>query len=102
MSQSLLYFIGILTSMQTLRDLGVLCNQIGNEGLTAVIEYLPTQYTKRMLGSKDARAKYIGTILEDPQRPFIWQYFRPGTIPLPGRRTYYDEVFLIISTLGTE
>ena len=32
--------------VQTLRDLGVLRNQIGNEGLTAVIESLPTQYDK--------------------------------------------------------
>ena len=31
---------------QTLRDLGVLRNQIGSEGLTAVIEYLPSQFTK--------------------------------------------------------
>jgi len=78
--------------MQTLRDLGVLRNQIGNEGLTAVIEYLPSQYTKRALGSKDTRAKYIATILADPQRPFIWEYFRPGTIPLPGENAYYDQV----------
>lgn len=75
----------------TLRDLGVLRNQIGNEGLTAVIEYLPSQYTKRMLGSKDTRAKYIETILADPQRPFIWEYFRPGTIPLARENAYYDQ-----------
>ena len=69
---------------QTLRDLGVLRNQIGNEGLTAVIEYLPSQYTKRMLGSTEARAKYIATVLADPQRPFVWEHFCPGTIPLAG------------------
>ena len=77
---------------QTLRDLGVLRNQIGSEGLTAVIEYLPSQFTKRMLGSKDLRAKYIMTVLADPQCPFVWKYFRPGTIPLAGERGYYDEV----------
>ena len=80
--------------MQTLRDLGVLRNHVGAEGLAAVIEYLPRQYTKRMLGSKDSRAKYVAKILADPQRPFIWEYFRPGTIPLAGERAYYDEVFI--------
>lgn len=77
---------------QTLRDVGLLRNQIGNEGLTAVIEYLPTQYTRRMLNSKDTRAKYITKVLSDQQRPFIWEFFRPGTIPLAGERAYYDEV----------
>ena len=81
----------ILTNTQTLRNLGVLQNQIGNEALTAVIAYLPSQYNKRALPSKDKRAKYITTVLADPQRPFIWEYFRPGTIPLPGERGYYDE-----------
>lgn len=52
-----------------------------------------------MLGSKDARAKYVETILADPQRPFVWEYFRPGTIPLAGERAYYDEVCLIHSTI---
>ena len=87
--------------MQTLRDLGVLRNQIGNEGLEAVIEYLPGQYTKRMLGSKDARAKYVMTVLAERQRPFIWEYFRPGTIPLPGERPYYDEVLPTSLTKST-
>jgi hypothetical protein len=45
-----------------------------------------------MLKVQDARAKYISTVLADPQRPFIWEYFRPGTIPLPGENNYYDEV----------
>ena len=45
-----------------------------------------------MLGSTEARVKYIATVLADPQRPFVWEYFRPGTIPLPGERAYYDEV----------
>ena len=58
----------------------------------AAIEYLPSQYTKRMLGSKDSRAKYIAAAVEDPQRPFVWEYFCPGTIPLPGERAYYNEV----------
>jgi len=78
-----------------LQDLGVLQNQIGNEGLSAVIEYLPGQYTKRMLGSKDARAKYISSVLADTQCPFIWEYFHPGTIPLAGEHAWYDEVCLI-------
>ena len=47
-----------------------------------------------MLDSKEARAKYIATVLTDPQRPFIWEYFRPGTIPLSGERAYFDEVRL--------
>jgi len=76
----------------TNRDLGVLRNQIGAEALMAVIEYLPTQYTKRMLGSKSERATYITTLLESKQRPFVWEYFRPGTIEIPrGEETYYDE-----------
>ena len=72
----------------------MLRNQIGNEGLTAVIEYLPSQYNKRMLGSKKAGADYITAVLTDPQRPFIWEFFRPGTrtVPRPGDRGYYDEV----------
>ena len=47
-----------------------------------------------MLNSKEARAKYIATILADSQRPFVWEYFRPGTIPLAGERAYFDEVWL--------
>ena len=47
-----------------------------------------------MLDSKEARAKYIATVLADPQRPFIWEYFHPGTIPLAGERAYFDEVRL--------
>lgn len=45
-----------------------------------------------MLKVKEARAKYTAALLKDPQRPFIWEYFRPGTIPLAGERAYYDEV----------
>ena len=37
---------GLLTHLQTLRELGVLRNQIGNEGLNAVIEYLPLRFMK--------------------------------------------------------
>ena len=55
-----------------------------------------------MLGLKDTRAKYIAAVLADPQRPFIWEFFRPGTIPLAGERAYYDEVCLINSTLGRQ
>jgi hypothetical protein len=83
-----------LTSAQTIRDIGVLRNQIGNEGLSAVIEFLPGQYTKRTLNSKTARANYVTTVLADPQRPFIWEFFRPGTIPLAGEHVFYDEVCL--------
>ena len=86
-------------SPQTLRNLGVLRNQIGNEGVTAVIKYLPSQYSKRMLGSKDARAGYIAAVLADPQRPFIWELFRPGTVPRLGYdRGYYDEVIFVKSS----
>ena len=87
--------LALLTSTQTLHDLGVLQNHIGNEGLNAIVEYLPGQYTKWMLGVKEARAKYVAMILADPQCPFIWEYFRPGTIPLAGECGYYDEVGLI-------
>ena len=80
--------------------MGTLRSQIGAKGLTAVIEYLPDQYTKRMLGSKSQRAAYISTLLESSQHPFIWEYFRPGTIETPkGEETYYDEVMShILST----
>jgi len=47
-----------------------------------------------MIELKDARAKYVATVLADHQRPFIWERFRPGTIPLAGERAYYDEVCL--------
>jgi hypothetical protein len=80
----------------TLRDLGVLRYQIGKEGLTAAIEYLPRQYSKRMIESKDARAKYVAAVVSNPQRPFIWEYFRPGTIPLNNENKFYDEVRLTI------
>jgi len=50
-----------------------------------------------MLNSKEARAKYVKTVLTDPQRPYVWEYFHPGTIPLAGECTYYDEVWLIDS-----
>jgi hypothetical protein len=79
--------------LQTNRDLGVIQNQIGSEGLAAVIEYIPAQYSKRMLDSKAARSAYIETLLASAQCPFIWEYFRPGTIELPnGEEKYYDEV----------
>lgn len=80
-------------TLQTNRDLGVLRNQIGAEGLTAVIEFLPGQYDKRMLNSKAARAAYITTLLAHKQRPFIWEYFRPGTIETSrGEDNYFDVV----------
>ena len=89
--------IGTLTfpTPQTNRDLGILRNQIGAEALMAVIEFLPTQYDKRALDSKSKRAAYISTLLNSKQRPFIWEYFRPGTIEIPrGEEQYYDEVSL--------
>jgi len=77
----------------TNRELAVLRSQIGAEALKAVIEYLPSQYSKRMLNSKIERASYIATLLQSKQRPFIWEYFRPGTIEIPrGEETYYDKV----------
>lgn len=87
--------INVLTSPtpQTNCGLGVLRNQIGAEALAAVIDHLPTQYNKRMLDSVSKRAAYVVTLLGSTQRPFIWEYFRPGTIEVPrGEETYYDEV----------
>lgn len=79
--------------LQTNRDLSVLRSQIGSDALNAVVKFLPTQFTKRMLNSKVARATYIDTLLNSSQRPFIWEYFRPGTIEIPrGEEAYYDEV----------
>lgn len=67
--------------------------QIGAEALEAVIEYLPSQYSKRMLNSRSQRAAYITTFLESKQRPFIWEHFRPGTIEIAREEeAYYDEV----------
>jgi hypothetical protein len=74
--------------------------QIGNKGLSTVIEFLPGQYTKRTLNSKTARANYVMTVLADPQRPFIWEFFCPGTIPLAGERVFYDEVCFTGSILN--
>ena len=66
---------------------------MGSDGLAAVIKYLPTQFTQKMLTSKAARATYINTVINCFHRPFIWQYFHPGTIEIPwGEETYYDEV----------
>ena len=71
----------------------MLQNQIGSEALTAVIEYLPTQYPKWMLHSKEMRVAYIESFLNSPQQPFIWESFRPGTIKIPhDEEQYYDEV----------
>ena len=61
------------------------------------VEYIPGQYNKRALDAKDARAKYISAVLADKQRPFIWEYFRPGTIPLAGERAWYDEVCFLLA-----
>jgi hypothetical protein len=46
-----------------------------------------------MLASKPQRAAYITALLDSKQKPFIWEYFRPGTIELArGEENYYDEV----------
>lgn len=79
-------------AMQTIRDLGILRCQIGNEAIKAVTEHLPTQYNRRTLDSKSARAAYIQTLISDKQYPFIWEYFRPGNIPVGGAKLYYDDV----------
>ena len=71
--------------------MGVLRNQIGAEALDAVIEHLPTQYTKRMLGSKVERAHYVTTLLANTQSPFIWEYFRPGTLETSEEK-FFDQV----------
>jgi hypothetical protein len=82
-----------LTALKTNRDIGALQNQIGEEALKAVTEFLPTQYNKRTLDSKREKAGYIAKLLESTQHPFIWEYFQPGTIPIPrGEELYYDEV----------
>ncbi|KAF9783793.1 hypothetical protein BJ322DRAFT_1109639 [Thelephora terrestris] len=76
----------------TNRDLGVLRNHIGAEGFDEVVKSLAVQFSKRTLNSKAAKAAYINTLLNSSQRPFIWEYFRPGTIEIPrGEETYYDE-----------
>ena len=78
--------------MQTIRDLGILRCQIGNEAIKAVIKHLPGQYNKRTLESQSARAAYVQALISDKQHPFIWEYFRPGNIPVGGAKLYYDDV----------
>ena len=86
-------FVFLHPTLQTNRDLGVLRNQIGAEGLAAAIEFLPGQYNKRMLNSKAARAAYITTLLAHKQRPFIWESFRPRTLEVAhGEENYFDVV----------
>jgi hypothetical protein len=78
---------------QTNREIGVLRSNVGSKGLDEVIKTLAVQFSKRMLHSKAAKVAYINTLLSSSQRPFIWEYFRPGTIEIPrGEETYYDEV----------
>ena len=38
---------------------------MGSNGLAAVIKYLPTQFTQKMLTLKAARATYIHTVVMD-------------------------------------
>lgn len=78
--------------IQTIRDLGILRFQIGSEAIKAVINHLPSQFNKRMLESKPARAAYVQALISDKQHPFIWEYFRPGNIPVGGSKLYYDDV----------
>jgi hypothetical protein len=53
-----------------------------------------------MIDLKSERVKYISTVLTDLQCPFIWEFFRPGTIPLPGERAYYDEASKLSALLA--
>lgn len=77
---------------QTIRDLGILRCQVGQEAIKAVNEHLPNQYNKRQLDSMSARAAYIQALISDQQYPFVWEYFRPGSIPVGGAKLYYDDV----------
>ena len=78
--------------MQTLRDIGVLRYQIGDEAIKAVVKYLPDQYNRRTLESKPTKAAYVQTVISDKQYPFIWEYFQPGNIPVGGAKLYYNDV----------
>lgn len=78
--------------IQTIRDIGVFRYQLGQEAIKAVNEHLASQYNKRQLDSKAARAAYIQTLISDKQYPFIWECFRPGSIPIGGAKLYYDDV----------
>lgn len=49
-----------------------------------------------MLESRDAQVRYVTAVVHSSQRPFIWEYFRPGTIPLANEQRFYDEVHLIL------
>ena len=71
--------------------MSVLWNQIGAEGLNTVIEHLPKQYRNCQLHSQKQRATYVCSLLESKQRPFIWEYLRPGTVEI-GEEQYFDEV----------
>jgi hypothetical protein len=66
--------------------------QVGQEAIKAVNEHLPNQYNKRQLDSMSARAAYIQALISDQQYPFVWEYFRPGSIPVGGAKLYYDDV----------
>ena len=65
--------------MQTIRDLGVLRYQIGNEAIKAVIEYLPSQYNKRTFESKPTRAAYV------VEQRVVYSIYYKDTLVLPGR-----------------
>ena len=79
-------------TVQTIRDIGILHCQIGQEAIKAVTQYLPSQYTKRQFNSASARAAYIQALISDKQYPFIWVCLRPGNIPVGGAKLYYDDV----------
>jgi hypothetical protein len=35
---------------------------------------------------------YVQTLISDGQYLFIWEYFRPGNLPVGGAKLYYDDV----------
>jgi len=40
----------------------------------------------------------VDMVLNSNQKPYIWESFRPGMIPIPrDQETYYDEVFPFFS-----
>ena len=88
--------------IQTLRDLGTLRYQIGSEAIRAVVKHLPSQFNKRTLESQPVRAAYVQALISDKQHPFIWEYFRPGNIPVGGAKLYYDDVSFNLLAISPE
>jgi len=92
--------LGSLNTTQTIRDLGTLRSQIGNEAIKAVTSHLPGQFEKRKFELPHARAAYVQALISDKQHPFIWEYFRPGNIPVGGAKLYYDDVSQMFTPLS--